>query len=154
MLPAIGEIRCANARSSAVKAILKNSACVLIFGFATIRTTFIWGGSSVGRASRSQRGGQGFESPSLHHIEKAAKVVETTVAVFLLEKQLASGWRFYKKYSQKRRSVAKLHFNNFRIVERLPSILVSRSIAGGKSFYLLCRSGCSGGDFIFCKKWR
>ena len=31
------------------------------------RTFFIWGGSSVGRASRSQRGGQGFESPSLHH---------------------------------------------------------------------------------------
>lgn len=28
---------------------------------------FHWGGSSVGRASRSQRGGQGFESPSLHH---------------------------------------------------------------------------------------
>ena len=40
-----------------------------------IRTSFVWGGSSVGRASRSQRGGQGFESPSLHHPSKDVPII-------------------------------------------------------------------------------
>ena len=35
------------------------------------RGSAYWGRSSVGRAPRLQRGGQGFESPRLHHTEIA-----------------------------------------------------------------------------------
>ena len=47
--------------------------------------TFVWGGSSVGRASRSQRGGQGFESPSLHHMKNGDEtlILKGFVAFFV-----------------------------------------------------------------------
>ena len=44
--------------------------CVPMVRLLQCASYSIWGGSSVGRASRSQRGGQGFESPSLHHPSK------------------------------------------------------------------------------------
>mgnify|MGYP007107678674 CR=1 FL=1 len=43
-----------------------------------------WGGSSVGRALRSQRRGPGFESPSLHHVLSKLKIGGLAIGSWVL----------------------------------------------------------------------
>ena len=52
-----------------------------------------WGCSSIGRAPRSQRGGQGFESPHLHHPSLGTTMVASEVFVHLRKPMIAPASR-------------------------------------------------------------
>ena len=70
---------------------------------ATITTEYPWGYGSVGRAMRSQRIGQGFESPYLHHMQIIRTLMISRSSYYFLQKTSLES-KYHDEYEKKRKS--------------------------------------------------
>ena len=85
---------------------------------------WLWGRGSVGRAMRSQRIGQGFESPRLHHHKQTASQERCR----LLMAAQASGERTCARHYIKQRVSLPSHFGNHCV-----RFIRARRFGGGRS---------------------
>ena len=87
--------------------IFENTPLRSLQGFDILRTVFDpWGSSSVGRASRSQRGGREFESLLLHHPESASRSISSRAKRIIYFQALSDFYALFTPLSRNARECA------------------------------------------------